>query len=168
MTVPTALRDPIDAHALLHEHAEWLRCNADRLPRAESGHSRTLLVGAPSFEIVAMRWAPGAVTPIHDHGDSRCATLLVEGTLAVEHFLRTDFAHAATATIVASDAVRLRPGDMESLTDRSELHRVRTVGAEPALALHLYASPLRGYHSFDERDGRVASHRSDYDLILAR
>ena len=92
MTSLSPLPDPVNARALLHEHAAWLRGNAELLPHAEHAHSRTLLLRTARFEIVAMRWAPGAVTPIHDHGDSRCATLLVEGALAVEHFVRTEFA----------------------------------------------------------------------------
>jgi predicted metal-dependent enzyme (double-stranded beta helix superfamily) len=167
MIAPSALPEPLDPTPLLREYAEWTRRNAERLPLVARGNSRTLLYRTPSFEIIAMRWAPGAATPIHDHGESRCATLLVEGALAVEHFARTDFSRAGVATVVARGAVRMARGDMESLHDASELHRVRTIGAEAALAVHLYALPLRRYNVFREDDGRIDSCLAAYDLVLA-
>jgi cysteine dioxygenase len=153
-----------DAAVMLRESVDWLHRNRERLPRRPGTYTRTLLRRTPSYEIVAMEWGAGAVSPIHDHGESRCTTLIVGGSLTVERFVRsTDLRHVVSA---AGSRLML-PGDVESLRDDSELHRVSTVG-EGALAVHLYARPLRGFTTFDERDGRIRTHRSSYDLVLAR
>lgn len=152
-------------NGLLAAHGAWLARNHALLPRRPGGYTRTLLQRGEGFELIAMVWSPGALTPIHDHGDSRCATLVVAGSLAVEHFTRGADLGPERAALVAGEARVLIAGDGEALRDATELHRVATAGSDDAIAVHLYAVPLAAYRSF-AADGRIAAHRSAYDLIL--
>ncbi len=166
MSVPV-VDDRNAAAALLEEQCAWLRQNRERLPLAVNGYTRTLVTVAEGYEIVAMVWAPGTVTPIHDHGDSHCATLLVDGMLRAERFTRVDGGDAR-ARLVCEGERMLRAGDLEWLQDARDLHRVATASEQPALALHLYARPLGAYNCIDERDGTLREARPGYDFILTR
>jgi predicted metal-dependent enzyme (double-stranded beta helix superfamily) len=162
-----AVGDRSAATALLEERLAWVLRHREQLPFVPQSYTRTLVAASDGYEIVAMVWAPGIVTPIHDHGDSHCATLLVDGALRSERFALVD-ADDTHARLVAEGEHVLRAGDLEWLQDARELHRVATASERPALALHLYAVPLGAYRCIDERDGTVREARSAYDFVLTR
>ena len=138
-----------------------------QLPAIPYAYTRTRLIERPHFEIVAMHWAAGSVSPIHDHGASRCWVLMLEGTLDVENFERD----VETVTHVAmrpSGTLKLKIDDLDSRYGPTELHRVVNSGTESAYSLQLYATPITTYNVFDEhtRTSRVVTATCDLHIDL--
>lgn len=139
------------------------------IPRLASMPSRTLLYKDAEFELVAMQWAPGTVSGIHDHADSRCWVAMLEGTLEVTNFDRLDDGEPI-AKLRAADAVRISKGDIDHRLTHRELHSVKNDTTGSAYSLQLYAKPLVTYTVVDEATGycrQVASrYESVFDLAL--
>ncbi|MGA8535205.1 MAG: cysteine dioxygenase family protein [Candidatus Tumulicola sp.] len=142
----------------------------DRLPSIPYAYSRTRLAITPEYEIVAMNWAPLSVSPIHDHGTSRCWVLMLEGALDVANFA-CDPADVTSDSVVVVETghFALGPGDVDHRLGPTELHRVRNPSAtQNAFSLQLYAAPLATYSIVDARSQRrrVAGAICELDLTL--
>jgi predicted metal-dependent enzyme (double-stranded beta helix superfamily) len=88
------------------------------------------------FSIVALTWAPGAQTSIHDHA-GWCAVTVFEG---VEHEQRyrccTD---AAQPYLVEAGSQALEPGcTVGMVADGLDIHRVGNYSNEVTISLHVY------------------------------
>jgi predicted metal-dependent enzyme (double-stranded beta helix superfamily) len=141
----------------------------DRLPSIPHAYSRTRLAIAPEYEIVAMNWAPQSISPVHDHGASRCWVLMLDGTLDVQNFACDPVAAASVATIRETERLELHPGDIDHRLGPAELHRVRNPSrSQNAFSLQLYARPLTTYSVFDVHSGqrRIATAACELDLAL--
>ena len=124
----------------------------DRLPRIPYAYSRTRLAATSAYEVVAMNWAPKAVSPIHDHGASRCWVLMLEGTLGVENFSCADPSNDGLVELVAAERLLLRPQDLDHRLGPAELHRVTNPSDDAyAYSLQVYAAPLSTYSIVDAR-----------------
>lgn len=137
-----------------------------RLPHIPYAYSRTQLAKTPRYEVVAMQWAGGAVSPIHDHGTSRCWVLMLDGTLEVENFVREPGDDAVVVQSVKS--LTLHPGDLDYVSGPHELHRVHNGSPASAFSLQLYADPIQSYTIFDPqtRSSRLSVATCDLELIL--
>jgi cysteine dioxygenase len=138
----------------------------DRLPAIPRAYSRTRLARTPAYEIVAMLWAPGSVSPIHDHGTSRCWVVMLAGTLDVVNFA---CAGDGSATIHQTERLVLNPGDIDHRLGPGELHRVSNPDAsEGAYSLQLYARPLTTYSIVDanSHQRRTATATCELELLL--
>jgi len=127
-----------------------------RLPPVPRAYTRTRLAIAPEYEIVAMNWAPLSVSPIHDHGPSRCWVLMLEGTLDVQNYV-CDAGELDAGVVRLREAERLdlRAGDVDHRLAPTELHLVRNPSAtDHAFSLQLYARPLGTYSVVDARSMR--------------
>jgi predicted metal-dependent enzyme (double-stranded beta helix superfamily) len=141
----------------------------ERLPLIPHAYSRTRLAIAPEYEIVAMNWAPESISPVHDHGASRCWVLMLDGALDVQNFACDPVAAASPATIRETERLELRPGDIDHRLGPNELHRVRNPSRlQSAFSLQLYARPLSTYSVFDVHSGqrRIATATCELDLTL--
>ncbi len=138
----------------------------ERLPIIPFAYSRSRLLLDARFEIVAMRWAPGAVSPIHDHGASRCWVLMLDGTLEVENFTRHDGPEARSPMLSADGRITLGRGDVDHRLAPTELHRVRNVCDVSAYSLQLYAAPIATYSVYDERTGQPRDATANCDVVL--
>ncbi len=140
-----------------------------RLPSIPRAYSRTRLVIAPEYEIVAMNWAPQSISPVHDHGASRCWVLMLDGTLDVQNFECDPAAPERFATIREAEHLQLRVGDIDHRLGPAELHRVGNPSrSQSAFSLQLYARPLATYSVFDVHSGqrRTAAATCELDLTL--
>jgi len=137
------------------------------LPRRRTGYTRSRLAACDAYEVLALLWLPGAVTPIHDHGDSYCATHVLAGELHVARYLRTDNGNDESKI-----GIRLvgrgvqRPGDGDALGSARELHSVENPGPHEALSLHVYAPRYTTYGIYDESGACIALASSRYDAVL--
>ena len=150
-------------------YARSFRTYRERLPRIPYAYSRTRLAITPKYEIVAMNWAPRSISPIHDHGSSRCWVLMLEGTLDVENFACDEGSAETPAALREAERIRLREGDVDHRLGPTELHRVRNPSAsEAAFSLQLYAAPLGTYTIVDARTHarRFVIAACDLELIL--
>jgi predicted metal-dependent enzyme (double-stranded beta helix superfamily) len=137
-----------------------------QLPTIPYAYTRTRLIERPHFEVVAMHWAAGSVSPIHDHGASRCWVLMLEGTLDVENFERDLDAETTAVSMRPSGTLKLKRDDIDSRYGPTELHRVINSGSESAYSLQLYAAPITTYNVFDEHANASRIVTATCDLVI--
>ena len=139
----------------------------ERLPMIPYAYTRTRLMRTPLFEVVAMRWSPGSISPIHDHGASHCWVLMLEGALDVENFERDDDLSGSIVVLRNTGKVALGSGDVDYRGGPSELHRVRNTTEHMAYSLQLYSEPIETYTIVDARSGqgRIVTATCDLELL---
>lgn len=135
------------------------------LPILTGGYSRTLLRKTADYELVAMLWTPGCRSPIHDHADSRCWVLVLEGAIDVANFERLDDGEER-ANLRATGAASLCAGARDHRLNWRELHRVGNSTAENAYSLQLYAPRLTTYRVVEEETQEVRFVPARYDAVF--
>jgi 3-mercaptopropionate dioxygenase len=107
-----------------------------------------------SFSMIAIVWQPGALTRVHDH-----VTWCVFGVLAgVEYEDLYALSEDGTALIEVGGNAN-PTGEVSGFSPPGDIHRVRNIGDEPAVSLHIYGTDL-------DRVGSSA--RRFYDLPVRR
>jgi len=134
--------------------AMWRESDPDK--RLSGGYRRHQVVTDEQFgfTVVVLLWEPGAVTPIHDH-DTWCVFGILQGGLEVTNYAADN---DGEGPIKLSEAGRESVdagliGDNREPT--TEVHRVRNVGADRAISLHVYGNDLTRRTLFDGREIRV-------------
>jgi cysteine dioxygenase len=155
-----------DVGALLVQSAgSWPR--RGRLVSRPGDFTRTCAYRDDRFEVALLNWAPGAVSPIHDHGDQHCWMLVLEGSLEVDDYIRLDAGDVpGRANVRATGSRQLRKGSLDLRSGRFDLHRV-AASQGPAISLHVYAGPLHEYLVYDEPSQRCSKARGIYDAVLS-
>jgi len=124
------------------------------------GYTRTLLHRTPDFELLALCWAPGAASAIHDHGESRCSVHVARGLLLADNYqVREDGSLQHDETLV------LHSGAFDHRAEGRDVHRMRAIESSPAISLHLYRGPIDACRVYEE-DGSSSVRRLRYDAIL--
>ncbi len=90
-----------------------------------------------SFSVTAMVWRPGQVTPIHDHV-TWCVFGVIQGTEYEELYA------------LSPDGNRLEEvgrsqnnrGEVSGFAPPGDIHRVRNIGADVAVSLHVYGADI--------------------------
>jgi cysteine dioxygenase len=136
------------------------------IPFEQGGYTRTLLRKTPEFELVAMQWAPGSKSPIHDHGSSRCWVAILEGELHVENYDRLDDGFQQIAKLQHTFDVRMACGQLDHRLDWRELHRVSNTAPESTFSLQLYAAPQTQYTVIDGETMVCSRALPTYDSIF--
>ena len=134
------------------------------MPGIPTTYSRMLLYKCEDFELVAMRWEPGSRTPIHDHGDSRCWVVMLEGAFHVDSYNRTDEG-GDHATLEHTSSERVERGDLDYRLGWRELHRVMNNDSVAAYSVQLYAAPIVDYVIVDDATGIVQRVPAKYDAL---
>jgi predicted metal-dependent enzyme (double-stranded beta helix superfamily) len=106
------------------------------------------------FTVVVLLWEPGAITPIHDH-DTWCVFGVLQGGLEVTNYAsEPEDGGPIHLTEVGRELVGAGViGDNK--VPNTEVHRVRNVGTERAISLHVYGNDLTQRTLFDGREIRV-------------
>jgi predicted metal-dependent enzyme (double-stranded beta helix superfamily) len=153
--------------AAMQRFAQRFETYRDRLPMIPYAYTRTRLAVAPHYEVVVMRWSPGSISPIHDHGSSHCWVLMLEGSLDVENFERESANGSLNVTLRPAGRITLGPGDVDHRGGPTELHRVRNASDEMAYSLQLYSEPIGRYTVVDARAGhsRIVTATCDLELL---
>ncbi|MGC1379485.1 MAG: cysteine dioxygenase family protein [Candidatus Baltobacteraceae bacterium] len=132
-----------------------------------NGYTRICAYRDERFEVVLLNWAPGAASPIHDHGDQHCWMAVLDGRLEVEDFERLDAGDVpGYARVETRDTHVLEPGQFDLRSGRFALHRVGATRNASALSLHVYSLPLRAYLVYDETARRCETAVGKYDEVL--
>ena len=122
---------------------------------------------AKDLSLFSLVVPPGATTPIHNHLAWGLVGLYL-GEQEEEEFelLGDGHAHSGAAFEMNLRFRRvLRPGDFYELTPPSnDVHRVKTISAEPSISLHLLANDTGCVvrQKFDLATGRVEAFRSGW------
>ncbi len=137
------------------------------LPRRKVGYTRSRLFLCNDFEVLALLWFPGATTPIHDHGDSYCATRVLTGELQVTRYLRTESKNGAdrpSLRLIGRSVQHVGEGD--ALEGARDLHSVTNETKQEALSLHIYAPRYTEFGIYEESGIRLATATARYDAVF--
>ena len=120
-----------------------LRPVHDHYARRELHVSPTL-----DYSVVAMTWAPGQGTPIHDHDGAWCTEIVWHGRLAITRYAPTE-RDGERWRFARIGSEELPAGATDWLAPPHEYHAVHNPSAgEVAVSLHVYQRQLRGSHVF--------------------
>ena len=112
---------------------------ADQRVGDPDGHRSHVLHIEPdgSFSIVALVWRPGQMTPIHDHV-TWCVFGVIQG-VEYEELFRLD---EENGCLVGAGKNSNLPGDVSGFAPPGDIHRVRNVGDEVAISIHVYGTDV--------------------------
>lgn len=110
---------------------------ADHYARRELYRSPTL-----GYSVVAMTWAPGQGTPVHDHAGLWCVEGVWRGELEIVQYelLERD---GDRCRFRAAGGMHAGPGSAGSLIPPHEFHTIRNTSPDAiAISLHIYKAPM--------------------------
>lgn len=150
-------RAAIDAavHEGLDLDAMWLESDADK--RLPGNYRRHQVVHDPDwgFTVVVLLWEPGATTPIHDH-DTWCVFACLEGEMEITNYAVVEDEEGRPLRLTETDREQCAAFSIgDNGASGREIHRVRNVGAERAVSLHLYGDDLTQRTLFNGRGIRI-------------
>ena len=90
-----------------------------------------------TFSIVALVWRPGQTTEIHDHV-TWCVFGVIQG-IEHEELFRLDEEIECLVEIGTSTN---KGGDVNGFAPPGDIHRVRNVGDETAISIHIYGTDV--------------------------
>jgi predicted metal-dependent enzyme (double-stranded beta helix superfamily) len=104
-----------------------------------AGYRSHLLHAEPdgSFSIVALTWRPGQVTPIHDHV-TWCVFGVIQGIEHEELFSLDE----DRGRLVPAGASANPTGEVSGFAPPGDIHRVRNVGDDTAISIHIYGTDV--------------------------
>lgn len=135
---------------------------AGKLPIGEySGFSdqrykRNNIHASRKCEIVVICFQKGQCTPIHDHGGSRGITIIREGIMTEELFLKHQ-----TGMISPTFTRIYRHGDI-SYVNLTTIHRVSNAHAHGLVTMNIYFPPLAVMNLYNPENARIEKWIADY------
>jgi len=109
----------------------------EQLAGDPAGYQTHLLYVEPdgSFSVTVMVWLPGQETPVHDHL-TWCVTAVLQGTEYEEIFAERD----GYLEVVARNENPV--GTVSGFAPPGDIHRVRNVGNDTAVSMHVYGTDI--------------------------
>lgn len=138
--VTASLRDAL-SHLLREQRMTMpacvFDCQADSYARRELYRSKT-----GGVCVVAMTWAPGQGTPIHDHQGLWCVEGISHGALEITSYELLE-ARDDLYRLESRGCMIAGPGSAGSLIPPHEYHCIRNPSSDTvAISLHIYERPL--------------------------
>lgn len=102
------------------------------------------IVKTDDFELILMCWNVEQQTPIHCHNGKDCWMRILQGRIEETVFERhhNDGLHLVKSQVYVA-------GNLAHVNDRLGVHRLKNVGGEKAISLHLYAKPIEQCSVYD-------------------
>jgi len=109
---------------------------------AKKGYQRNLIQKNEFYELVAICWTPGQLTPIHDHVGSDCAFKIING-------VSTETTYNLNQEGLAYQiGVREYQAGEICASDEPDIHRVSNNSDNELINLHVYTPPLHAYNTY--------------------
>lgn len=145
-----------DLASLLHDGA--LQLPAQVFTPVAGHYARRLLHHSAErgYSVIAMTWAPGQITPLHDHDGQWCVEGIIQGALEIAGFdwLESD---GELHRFAAGARELARIGNTSGLYAPRKYHVVRNPSADiTTVSLHVYERRMDRCHVFEplpERPG---------------
>ncbi|MHC4409705.1 MAG: cysteine dioxygenase [Planctomycetota bacterium] len=103
----------------------------------EARYARNVVFANEHFELVYICWRPGQASAIHDHGESWCLYLVVDGEFEEELFELDD---AGEPKALASR--RWKTGEI-TIAAGEDIHRIGNDTDRDLRTIHIYSPPLK-------------------------
>jgi SAM-dependent methyltransferase/predicted metal-dependent enzyme (double-stranded beta helix superfamily) len=120
----------LEAKVKAADIAAW----ADYNHSPADSYGRRLIYGADNFELMAMSWAPGDISGIHDHGYTEWGAVQVFGPAEHATF-RIEDGQMSTLS-----RFQFKPGDVVGVS-HTLIHQMGNMTEKPFLTLHVYGRP---------------------------
>ena len=123
------------------------------------GYKRNVVSQSPHYELLAICWRSGHVTPIHDHKGSSCAFRVVEGTGTEIRFRLTE------SGLVCPTATNAMPPGYVCAADDADIHQVANMQAPGTdlVTLHIYSPPISKMHTYEFKTSAGAESADRYE-----
>ncbi len=108
-------------------------------------YKRNPIARSEWFELLALCWRSGHLTPIHDHRGSSCAFRVVEGAGTEIRYHKTP-----SGLVCPAQTVTMNPGYVCAAQD-SDIHQVANFQQEgqDLITLHIYSPPIQKMSTYD-------------------
>ena len=153
MTDLVSWLDSIDRRPGLNELEIRLKSNQFNLDAlrkcirsTDDGYQRNVIKRTEHYELVAICWKPGQITPIHDHKGSDCAFIILEGTSTERTFEIDDSGMA-----VHTSTRHYMPGEV-CAADEPDIHQVVNEQSVELVNLHVYTPPLSDFTIYESEN----------------
>jgi cysteine dioxygenase len=133
-----AIRNGLEGLRLCRDElVDWINFN-------EQEYKRNLVHSTATFELLILCWRSGQLSPIHDHGNSACGLLVVEGEateVVFELNSRRLLAPSQTRCVQAGSCVISRGSDIHQVANLDPAGR-------DLITLHVYSPPLSAFRTY--------------------
>lgn len=103
--------------------------------------------GRRGYQVLAITWAPGQGSGVHDHADQWGVEAVVRGELEVVDFKAT--AQKALTRLTPAGHHALKTGQVIGLLPPHDLHACRNASSrDSAVSFHIYGRPLENVNRF--------------------
>lgn len=107
----------------------------------DDSYTRTLIYRDDRFQVIALGWGVGHVTPVHDHAGQRCWMMIERGRLRISDYRWKE--GAGPPRLLNEEVVGGEPGRLHVDTCAC-VHQIANPEAweQPAVSLHVYSRPF--------------------------
>ena len=102
----------------------------------EECYARNTVLLNDHVELVVICWLPGQVSAVHDHGDSYCLYLVVDGEMLEERYRLGE-----DGKPVPTDERSFKRGEI-TIAGGESIHRICNRASENLVTIHIYSPPL--------------------------
>ena len=144
----------------VHRVVARLRVSPDELTRYQhwndERYTRTRFYGGERFEILVLCWKEGQTSPIHDHANSICTMVVLEGSAVTTLYDVVDSGQGPTAPfggrVLAEEGTSALPVGSITTVYGGDIHRVgNPMGSGRRLmTIHFYLPPIPEMLVWDE------------------
>lgn len=129
----------------------WLlETQSDEHARRELYRSREY-----GYEVIAITWAPGQESTVHNHGDTWGVESVLRGRLEVTDY-RLKAQHRALSELEPAGTHMLEAGSVIGLLPPQDLHQCRNPdGDDVAVSLHVYGKHLEHVKRYTHVEGSL-------------
>jgi len=152
--IPNLLADEGKVDALLRTHTIDQTALAPYVRYEDGRYTRNCVYRNGIFELLVLCWAPGARSPIHDHGGNRCWLVPQTGSFSIDDYTRIEGGRRpGPVRLEQCASAPLELGDIDA-RGIDELHDIHAVYVNrPSISLHVYAAPIGRYLVYDWQHG---------------
>lgn len=140
------------------------------LHHAPTGYTRNLIHRDEVFELLALCWAPGSASHIHNHSGQLCWLSIQQGNLRLENFHSFDGAGPGTGIRLerCGGIGRAETGCLDLQRGEDGIHRVSNPFEVAAVSLHVYSRPFDHCIAYDLEKGTAAEIPLAYHSVGGR
>jgi cysteine dioxygenase len=147
------------ARADVHRVVARLRVTPDELERyqhwSDERYTRTRFYEGERFEILVLCWKEGQTSPIHDHANSICTMVVLEGEAVTSLYavVDTDDPRYGGKALVSEGTTALKLGSITTVYG-GDIHRVGNPAGSGhrLMTIHFYLPPIPEMLVWDEGD----------------
>lgn len=126
-------------------------------------YTRNLIARTDDYEMLALCWEPGQISPVHDHAGSDGWVRGMDGAIEEVRYACT-VAADGKAKLERGSAATLAPGGIGYINDDIAWHTVGNAGDSRAVTLHFYSPPIDACQYVDS-EGRVRTKQMSYFTV---